>query len=191
MKHSSSLFLCAGFYCLFDLLVLGLLEVYKNNFFIIQTFMIYNILYILLTFYLLVCEITYYNRQDFKTKLHKFFFPSLYKSFKYSLVIPVISILLYYLNNIYITILPKYAFSLSQNFTSNFMFCSIILPFSAFIICFVFLLIYYNKSKKTIEIATSSLKDDFKKLHEKKKSLDQTYSQFSSLYFNNSLKCQK
>lgn len=172
MRHSRCIFLAIGLYCMFELLALGLLDIYKNNFIVYLSLILYNVTTLIFMIYFCICEHLVFNE---KRDINRFFQPNrLYTSIV--CICTVIACILFSVINNFI---PSFFF-ISNTCMNICLWMGIVLPLTAFILSLWFTCRYYKKSKKIIKNKTQEIKNKYNELHDEKRRMDDSYKLFTS-----------
>lgn len=172
MRHSRCIFLAIGLYCMFELLALGLLDIYKNNFIVYLSLILYNVITLIFMIYFCICEHLVFNE---KRDINRFFQPNrLYTS-----IVCICTVIACVLFSVINNFIPSFFF-ISNTCMNICLLMGIVLPLTAFILSLWFTYRYYKKSKKIIKDKTQEIKNKYNELHDEKKKMDDFYKLFTS-----------
>jgi hypothetical protein len=162
-----SMFLIIGIYSVLILFVIALLNVYEGNSNIKLALATFNMVTCIYSLYLFICEaFLFFN--IFQIRLFR---PTLISSlFIYPVLLVIFGLLLKLFFETDVT---------NCNFLCFISWAPVYLPFSSFLLCIVFVLLYItHKLKPCVEEISNRMVSDYNALHKRKKNIDDFYGTF-------------
>lgn len=171
MNYASPMFLICGLYTTFVLFIYAMLDMYKEDTSLYASFAIYNVFMAFFIFYFVVCEILKHIYIFDNTRFVK---PSIWWCLICFFIVTVSPLVNYLLLEHGVCL-----FYLDFWWIDFWLWSSIVLSLSGFLVTFIFTLIYYSISKRTVKQVAKRLKAKFTELFNRKKEIDIVYSAFN------------
>jgi hypothetical protein len=167
------MFLIIGIYSILILLITALLNVYKDNPYINLVLITFNAVTLFYVFYFPICDILkFYNIPKNQYLIIR---PTLLSSFVYYIVFVFIVYICFYFNNLHFE-----NRIVNDSFIGFISWSPVYLPFSGFLLCILLVIFYTVKVKQSVKKKSKSIVDEYKSLHERKLTLDNSYGTFKT-----------